>query len=625
MNIFELNEDILKLDTKYIEMIETMKAEALSFCENFDDDPSIMSDWGHHYYCPKDGEMLTFDLTKPKDHVCGLCGTVYKSEQLDRTWTYLYRHDAILTLMKLSVLYRAYKEPRYLEEYKKLLLFYADNYMKFELHAKDVPHDGVNLKFSGAARIMSQELNEAMILVRIMVSLEILKEDLSKEFIDHLNDVFFVNIADVLIPQLDKIHNKPCWINAAVGCMGLFTGNKEWIDIVYNGEFSVNEQLRRGVTEDKFWYEGSVHYNFFLLEAIVYLLAFSRAYNHELEEEDVIRDMLIKGYHFTFENDVFPNPNDSWPSVGLRTYEYVYAVAAKIFGEGSEVYEIYKHILANPFDRVKIPMSEPYHYKKNMSFEHLVCLPGINFEDRNVPARKSTCYPNSFFAMLKNENINLFMKYGHKGPGHAHRDKMNIEVMIGDKMLTRDMANSGYSSTLCLEWYRLSPSHNTVMVDGQNHVSMDGGDVLKYNDTCCHAITKNVHDGVDYKRAVEIFDDGFTDVFDVISKDVHNYDWIFHCQADLLTELELEESDLGYKENGYQHIQDVKKLVNVPDELVLEWDLQGTKLTSTIKTAGKEVFLTKTYDNPASTFRTGVMLRAKTDSTTFDVNWKVIK
>ncbi|MFI3237059.1 MAG: heparinase II/III family protein [Lachnospiraceae bacterium] len=623
MNIFEINKDLFETDQTYIEMLQTMKEETEKFCANFHDSPSKLSEWGHNYFCPVDGERLIFDLDKPHEHECELCHTVYQNQTFDNVWTYFYRNQAILTLMKLAVLYKMDGNQEHLENYKKILGFYSDHYVEFDLHAKHLIVEDVTHDIGGAGRLMPQGLNEAIVAIRIIISLELLKDDIDAEFVEGLHKNLFTPITEILLPQINRIHNIPCWLNAACGVIGLYTNNDELKNIVFHGEFSINEQLKQGVTGDMFWYEGSIHYNFFLLEGVVDLMAFCELYGQEFASKAIVEEMLVAAYHYAFDNDIFPNPNDGWPNVTLKSYEYIYCLATKVFGVDSEVGNIYKNILANDRKRVEFPLSKPYYYNNAISFERLVCLPDIDIEDRTEIKRTSKCFENSYFGMLKNEQVNVFMKYGHRGPSHAHPDKMNIEVMIKGESLSRDLSNTGYASKLCNEWHRKTISHNTVLVNGENHVSMEGGKVLEFDESVCHAFVKDVYSDVNYDRKVSIQNTGFEDTFYVSSHEVQTYDWIFHSEAQLLSELDCEASDLGYTENGYEHLKNLRKVVAPASELVLEWSLADTTLKSVIDTTNKEVFLAETYDNPVSRFRTAIILREKNTTAKFHVMWTI--
>ncbi len=625
MKIFEINEELFREDPTYVGMLDTMREEVTKFCAEFHDSPDYLSEWGHNYFCPEDGERLIFDFDRPQEHECELCHTVYKNKTFDNVWRYFYRNHAILTLMKLAVLYKMEGKQEYLDDYKRILGFYSDHYVEFALHAKDHIVEDVTYDIGGAGRLMPQGLNEAIVAIRTIISLELLKDDIDAEFVEGLKKNLFEPMTEILKPQINRIHNIPVWLNSAVGVIGLYTKNEELLDLVFNGEFSINEQLKQGVTEDKFWYEGSIHYNFFLLEGVVDLMAFCELHGQEFASKGVVEEMLLAAYNYAFDNDIFPNPNDGWPNVTLKSYEYVYCLATKVFGVDSEVGNIYKNILANKRARVEFPLSKPYYYKNEISFERMICLPDIDIESRTEIKRTSKCFQGSYFGMLKNDNVNAFMKYGHRGPSHAHPDKMNIEVMIKGESLSRDLSNTGYASKLCNEWHRQSVSHNTVIVDGANHVSMEGGTVLEFTDSICHALVKDVYEGVDYTRRTEISETGFTDAMTVESKETHVYDWFFHSEAELVTEVAGEAADMGFTENGYKHLIDVKKLDVDADELVLEWKLADTTLVSTVDTRGKEVFIAQTYDNPVSRHRTAIILREKTTVAEFKAVWTIVE
>ncbi|MFI3172826.1 MAG: heparinase II/III family protein [Eubacteriales bacterium] len=628
MKIFEINEKLFKEDPTYIGMLDTMRAEVSKFCAEFHDSPEYLSEWGHNYFCPEDGERLIFDLDKPHAHECELCHTVYQNQTFDNVWRYFYRNQAILTLMKLAVLYKTEGKQEYLDDYKKILGFYSDHYVEFALHAKDVIVEDVTYDIGGAGRLMPQGLNEAIVAIRIIISLELLKDDIDAEFVSSLEKHLFMPITEILIPQINRIHNIPCWLNAAVGVIGLYLDNQALKDIVFQGEFGINTQLEQGVTSDKFWYEGSIHYNFFLLEGVVDLMAFCELHGQEFASKGVVEEMLKQAYDYAFDNDIFPNPNDGWPNVTLKSYEYIYCLATKVFAADSEVGNIYKNIVANNRKRVEFPLSKPYYYNNEISFERLVCLPDIDIADRTEIKRASKCFENSYFGMLKNEDVNVFMKYGHRGPSHAHPDKMNIEVMIQGESLSRDLSNTGYASKLCNEWHRHSLSHNTVLVNGEDHVSMEGGTVLEFSDNVCHAEVKDVYTGVDYTRRVEITETGFKDAFLVASQEEQVYDWFFHSEAELVTDLSnhvvTTVDDITFTTNGYEHLKDLKQIAVDANELILEWKLGETLLRNKVNTMGKEMFIAQTYDNPVSRYRTAVILREKAKKAEFKQEWMIL-
>ncbi|MFI3114955.1 MAG: heparinase II/III family protein [Clostridia bacterium] len=624
MNIYDIDTKLLETHS---DMISKMREEALDFAKNFSDSPEQLSDWGHKYFCPDDGSRLIFDLDKPKDHYCSECKKTFHTEEFDNTWVYLYRRVVFETLKKLAILYKLDKNEFYIEEFKKMLNFYADNYDSFVYHSKHVicPYPPVvNNVLLDAGKVMPQALNEADMMVKTITALEILKDDLDQEFLDKIYDkIFYPAVEQVLKVQIVKVHNKPCLQDCCIGMIGLFYNKQELIDYAFDGEWGINRQLEDGVTADKFWHEGSIHYHHFLLEGLVNVLAFAKVYNKSFRGEQIIHDMIMVAYHYAFDNDVFPNPNDGWPNIGLKTYDNTYALAAKAFGEDSDIGNMYKNILADAVEEDE-NLKNVFLTDGGLSLNHLICFPNLDINTRTPIERKSICFKASYFANIKNQNVNVFLKYAHASPSHSHPDKMNIEVNLKNKSLSRDLSNPGYASDLYAKWYKRTISHNTVVVDGKDHEFITFGDVLEFSDSVCRTESKGAYTGVDFGRDIVLSENGYNDVFKVVSSDEHTYDYIFHSEAELVSDVDMKDADIGFNTDGYDCFKDVKKVNTQGNEITLKWNLDGIAVESVINVLDKELFIIKTYDNPASKLRTAILLRAKTKATSFTLDWKIV-
>ncbi len=153
----------------------------------------------------------------------------------------------------------------------------------------------------GCGRIMPQGLNESIILIRLLSAMEMVKEDMNPELLRKVKEEFIPSAYRLLKPQVVAIHNISCWANSGIGVMGLFACNQEMIDFAFEGEYNNRRQLREGVTKDFFWYEGSIHYNFFTLEGMVYLSMFADHYNYDFGEElGIIENMLLTAFDYAF-------------------------------------------------------------------------------------------------------------------------------------------------------------------------------------------------------------------------------------------------------------------------------------------------------------------------------------
>lgn len=601
-------------NSAYKAAIIKIKSEVDDFYSSFNDDPSIISEWGHYYFCNYDGGRLIYDRKNPKSHKCEICGKDYTDEVYDGVWTYFYRNEAILTAWKAAALYAYDKNPHYLDILMEIIGFYAKNYTKFVIHNKERDRflNIDDMKW-GCGRIMPQGLNESIITIRMIQALEIVKNDLPKSFLDEIYHSMFKEIFKLLKPQVNQIHNIRCWNNSAIAVMGFFFNDKEMIDFVFNGEYNIIRQIKEGVTKDGFWYEGSIHYNFFTLEGITPALLFSSIYNYDfdLDAKNIIRNMFISAYNYAFTNLYLPNPNDGWPSINLKTYSYIYSVATKVFNSDKEIVNILKIILNNKYPRTTLPLSKPYYINNEIAFEQLLLNTDMDIHNYSIIPQKTLNFSMSSFGMIRNENMNVFVKYGLNGPSHAHPDIINIEVMYKDGMISRDISNAGYISLLCNEWHRRSLAHNTVIMNGLDITSRSPGKTLKYSKDhiICEAL--NVYDGVDEIREIKLLKNGFSDIVQIKSANDGVFDYVFHLENDINLAISNDfiSSSLGFKENGYQYVKDVMKYNKKTDFLTLEAKRSNQNIAIDLDLKDHELYVAKTMDNPVNKERTTIIIR----------------
>ncbi|MCK7488597.1 MAG: heparinase II/III family protein [Bacillus subtilis] len=231
-------------------------------------------------------------------------------------------------------------------------------------------------------------------------------------------------------------------VQLGLAVLGMLTSDAEMTDFAMNGPYGLTEQLLRGVTPDGFWFEGSIHYHFFTVEAMMQTFVFAKVHQYPLSSlfRRHIKKMLKSAYDYAFSSFALPNPNDGWPNINLKTYGYLYEMAVFCYGEISELATLAKAILTAPIVRTDLPLTKPYYFDQRISLERLTLIPRFVLDDQPKPAQKSHNYRESQFAILRNDTVNAFFKYGHNGPSHAHPDKMSVEVMFGDTYLTRDLS-----------------------------------------------------------------------------------------------------------------------------------------------------------------------------------------
>lgn len=620
MNYIE-NINTLKLNANTVhgkKLCEKMRSDVKWFSENFTDDPQILSGWGHQYFCADDGAFLNFDVTMPKSHVCPVCGKTSSEENFNAAWVYMYRYQALMSALEAASLYCLEENPKYLNHFMRIVGFYSDNYAKFAEHGKGPTT-------SGNGKITPQALNEAIFLAKTVNGLEMLKDVLPKEFIESVSDNLLIPGALFVNAQKHIIHNIPCWINAGVGTVGLFTQNADLIKKAFDAPLGLCDQVRQGVTESFFWYEGSIHYNCFTIESFLNLFLFAKLYNYSIPHDvsQTVYNMMLAPCKMAFSSSVLPNPNDGWPNLNLKTYSYLYEMASKIF-ESDELRNITANIYSQKAKRTPLPMSSPI-------YEGDYCMEWLLFSNGNFNAtplelwQKSTNFEASNYATLRKNNIEVFIKYGHCSPSHAHPDKMNIEISAFNTLISRDLSNCGYAARLCNEYHRTSVSHNTVVINGQTHPTTEKGVCVSYNqqESAIHVRANEAYHATNFERIVKLSDNGFTDLFLVKSENDNNADWFFHTEGELSCAPICENANIGYSDNGYQHLQNIRKIITDEKQIDLVWTFANkVKGTQTLALENVSAYICESYDNPVNKFRTAVILRSNGKNASFNQSWK---
>ncbi|MDC7223422.1 MAG: heparinase II/III family protein, partial [Spirochaetales bacterium] len=302
---------------------------------------------------------------------------------------------------------------------------------------------------------------------------------------------------------------------------------------------------------------------------------------------------------------------------------YIYAMATRVFGEDSEIGKRLHSILTVEGERGTIPLSRPYYFKNQVSLEELLFTPALRYTDLPLVPNLNKLFPASYCGMVGEGDSSIFLKYGHNGPSHAHPDKMTVELILDGTCISRDLSNSGYGNIYCNEWHRVTASHNTVMVNGENQNGFGGGECLTYEANRIHAKAADVYPGVSYDRDVKIGGKDLQDTLTVSLSEESVCDYFFHVEGTPEGDYAAQPAELGFETNGYQHLKDVVKVPTEGDTIEISWTVSGRKVTSTLDVAGAELFLAKSPDNPVVNYRTSLIIRKKGANCTFSNSWKI--
>ena len=589
-------------------LYEKLRQDVAWFSAHFSDNAVLQSGWGHAYFCPEDGSFLTFDRNSPTAHRCPVCGRVSHDPLHNAAWLYLYRYEAVMSAYEAAVLSCMEPCQEYLAHFTRIIGFYSRNYHAFKPHA-------CGPAASGQGKIAPQALNEAIFITRITQGLELVHKRLPDAFVQEVCRDLLIPAARFLQEQRNWINNIPCWINAALTAAGCFTGEKDLVELAFAAPFGMYDQIEHGVTESRFWFEGSVHYNCFTLEAFLNQLSFAAQHGIPVRGETArkVSEMVAAVHNLAFSNTVLPNPNDGWPNLNLKTYSYLFEMAAALF-DTEKLCKTAAGIYAGAVPRTLLPMSFPV-YAGDYSAEWLMFSQERGLaDDKGEREKRSICFQASDYAVLKQKNCEVFIKYGHCSPSHAHPDKMNIEITAFDIIITRDLSNCGYASRLCDGYYRTSVGHNTIVVDGRNHPGLERGMCRRYHADIpeIDVFAGEVYPGIGFWRTVHVSENGLRDVFTATAAGLHIFDWVFHVEGELKEPAALQPDHFGFAENGYQYLRKVRSMA-VDGPFTLQWSFAGGTVwgEQTICVNHAVLYVCESCGNPANLRRTTLILRAE--------------
>ncbi|MGM0126257.1 hypothetical protein IGI37_003686 [Enterococcus sp. AZ194] len=531
-----------------------LKETTDSFIETWKDDPAWLSGWRHYYFCDQDGTFLAYDKQKPFEHRCSTCGTIYTDDKKNGTWVTITRNHSLTVMKNAAILYLKTGENHYLAFVKKLLLFYAKNYRSFEIHIKNTilpdmseyervqkdlkankvyfdPKDSdwtfkdYQINFQGPGKIMAQGLSEAVALIKMMFIYTILNEHFTEEEKILINEQLLLPAVEFLNKQQFIDHNITLWREVAIQIMRLVSGTFNQDD--FKRPYGIYEHLTNGLTTDGFWYEGSIHYHHYVMEALGYLSLFLNWSGYQDDQlEAACTKMMTFSYELAFQNGVFPNPNDGWPNVNLKTYLNVFELLTASYPKKNEIQSIYQELFNLPINRVALPIEDELFFEKCSATGALILTDTPHSAKNNH--KPSKYFLDTKLIVLRNKKFNLFLKYGVKTLSHAHYDPLTIEFTIANQLVSKDISNVGYGSELVRQWYNTPLGHNSVIVNEQLNNILYQSEIITKNEQQFSVKSNDIYPASEIIRSIALNDDSFAVESFAICEDATTIDFVQH-------------------------------------------------------------------------------------------------
>ena len=383
--------------------------------------PTHQAGYYHDFFCPEHAVQFIYDPREPHRHVCPVCGAVYSGEPYDSAWRWSVNDmlsDAALKLAFRSHLTGGQGEQAQADRdlSSRILFTYAERYRHMEPPPLDHPnHPGI-VAWSG--------LDESVWLIRMCWAFALLENTLPKGSAGRLaRQMFRPGAEHILRVRWPEIHNATNWNNAALATLALVLEDEELLEVALGGDLGLEPQLTQGVSQDGIWWEGSLSYHYYMLDAVVWTLRILRASGRSFDDGGILKRMFLAPILISFPDLKLPAVNDCWYFIGLQQR------VGHGIPEADGFYETAYGWTRDPaFAWV---LHQNYEKRPRTCFEAL--LDGAReIPPGEEPELKSLHMEDLGFVVLRGgdrrNGSHLIFKAGPDGGVHGHHDQLRIQL-----------------------------------------------------------------------------------------------------------------------------------------------------------------------------------------------------
>lgn len=401
--------------------------------------------WNHYFFCPEHSVRLLWDRHSPNKHRCPVDGAVFTGEPYDGAWWRWLNGLNAKASYELSVLWLLTGEIHYRDKVIDILMQYAKYYPDYQEHG--------GIPYNGPGKANAQTLCEANCHADFARGFDLIRSELTTEQDEYIASRLLRCGADFLIQhRSNQIHNHEVKISATVGIIGAVLEENAYLEFAVNSPYGLRYQLENALLPGGLWFEGSLHYHFYALEAFFAFEKLAKNSKFSLLDKPFYTDMLSLPMRLLMPDMSLPKVNDcvnGQEQLGhADIYEFAYFYYTK---------KEYGQWLS--------------HLYQTRPRNHIDAL----FYGQPLPAKSilapttSEHHPGAGFTLIRNApGRTVCIKHGPYGGEHDHYDRLNLIVFNREKALFPDLGTTGYGAPLHYGYYKNSFSHNTLCVNGLN-------------------------------------------------------------------------------------------------------------------------------------------------------------
>jgi hypothetical protein len=504
--------------------------------------PEGWGNWVFYYACPDDGSHL--QALNLQEHLCPRCKKVHRDERIVAAYRTLLHDQVNGAALQLGWAYAFTEDERYAREVQRLLLKYADDYATYPARRDRWGRNGL-LAFLGGRRY-SQSLDEAVGVIKLAKAYDLTRTSTvwSGSQKKHVEDDFFRATSHTLLYANQDINNHQTWYNAGLMAIASVLGDKDLVRKVLTMRGGYRDQLARSIGKDGLWYEGTMAYHNYALQAMIEIVDAGRRLEMPLHQEPAFRRMIEAPLQCTYPNGQYPAMNDSDLS-SFRNFSAAFLWAWETYRE---------------------PRFAQAHAAGNLQKLRDLLGPEASLEP--FLETKSLILPDAGLAILRQgagkDATCAMMDFGPHGGSHGHFDKLNLVLFANGREWLLDPGRLTYSHKEYHTWVKQTAAHNTVTLGGRSQEETTGK--LLWLDVqptfvACAAETENAYPEALLSRYLLLTPEFLVDVFEVQASKKTQIDFFVHALGKVVqpgTEREPGKDCVPGLENGYQHLKEAK-------------------------------------------------------------------
>ena len=497
--------------------------------------PKEWGNWIFYYACPADGTDL--QPLSAAEHRCPRCKQTYQDERTQQAYRTVLHNRANRAALDLGWAYLHTGQDEYAREVQRILLTYADAYAGFPARRDRWGREGWLAPLGG--RRYCQSLSEAVGVIDLAKAYDLTRSSpvWNDQQRKHVEADFFRATANTLLWWNQGRNNHQTWYNAGLLAIASVLEDAELVHKVLDMRGGYHDQLKKSIGDDGLWYEGSMAYHHYALQAMLELVDAGRRLGLPLHDEPRLKSMFSGPLAYAYPNGQFPAINDSDPS-HLNSLRPRFLWAWQTYHD-----PLFAHAYADGNPKL------------------LAELLGTSTPAAAVPSADLTA---SGLAVLRRGTgtnaVCAMLDYGPHGGGHGHPDKLNLMIYAAGREWLLDPGRLSYSHREHQTWYRQTVAHNTVTLNGQSQFPTTGQRLwFKSHDhyAAFAAEASTAYAGAALRRYLLLTDSFLIDLTEVEAKKAATIDLLAHAVCDRLkpvTDLPAGVEVQAGTKNGYEHL-----------------------------------------------------------------------